>query len=366
MIANREEANNGTESELQNPSMKPARTLVTGGSGYFGEVVIRHLLERESSVRNFDLNAFGEANPRVDTLRGDIRDREAIQTACRGVEVVFHNVAQVPLAKNRELFRTVNREGTKNLLEACVAEGVKKVVVTSSSAVFGVPRSNPVTEDTEPVPGEDYGRAKLEGEHLCADFVQRGLDITIIRPRTIVGAGRLGIFQILFEWIRTGRNVPVFGDGSNIYQFVQADDLARACILASDRPGASIYNCGAAIFGTMRAALEAVCRHANTGSRVRGVPMAPAVAAMKLTSAIGISPLGAYHSLMYGRSMYFDISKARAELNWTPAYSNDQMLIENYEWYVAHRAQIQNDRSARSHHQSPLRQGVLALVSRLL
>src|SRR5579871_983304 len=256
--------------------MSTARTLVTGGSGYFGEILIRHLLDRETCIRNFDLNPPGNANGRIETVLGDIRDASAIRAACHGIETVFHNVAQVPLAKNRELFRSVNREGTKNLLEACLTEGVRKVIVTSSSAVFGVPRSNPVTEDTQPVPGEDYGRAKLEGERLCAEFSGRGLDITIIRPRTILGGGRLGIFQILFEWIRLGRNVPVFGDGSNVYQFVHADDLASACALSAGRPGSTIYNCGAEHFGTMREGLEAVCRHAGTGSKIRGVPMGAA------------------------------------------------------------------------------------------
>src|SRR4030095_14846562 len=158
-----------------------------------------------------------------------------------------------------------------------------KVIYVSSSAVFGAPKSNPVTEETPPSPGEAYGRAKLEGAKLCRDYANRVLDVTIIRPRTIMGHGRLGIFQILFEWIREGYNVPVLGRGDNVYQFVHADDLAEACILAAARPGPMTYNCGAAKFGTMRDALEQLCMHAQTGSRVKSVPMAPAVGLMHLT-----------------------------------------------------------------------------------
>ena len=124
---------------------------------------------------------------------------------------MYHNVAQVPLAKDKALFQSVNVRGTQNMLEAARGEGVAKVVYTSSSAVFGAPRNNPVTEDTPPAPGEAYGRAKHDGEALCRQYAERGLDVTIIRPRTIMGHGRLGIFQILFEWIREGRNVPVLG-----------------------------------------------------------------------------------------------------------------------------------------------------------
>src|SRR5262249_54095724 len=159
-------------------------------------------------------------------------------------------------------------------------------------------------------------------EQHCRAAAADGLDVTIIRPRTILGHGRLGIFHILFEWIREGANVPVLGRGDNRYQFVHADDLADACIRAARRPGPGVYNVGTDRFGTMREALAALCTHAGTGSRVRSVPMAPAVWGMKLGSALGLVPLGDYHALMYGRSLWFDISRARNDLGWQPRWSN--------------------------------------------
>ena len=84
-----------------------------------------------------------------------------------------------------------------------------------------------------PKPMENYGKAKYKAEKICQNYISENLDIIIIRPRTILGHGRLGIFQILFEWIREGKNIPVLGKGDNIYQFVHADDLADAIILAS-------------------------------------------------------------------------------------------------------------------------------------
>ena len=227
------------------------------------------------------------------------------------------------------------------------------------------PNPIPSPKQRPPTPGEAYGAAKLEGENLCQRYTRTGLDVTIIRPRTIMGHGRLGIFQILFEWIREGYNVPVFGRGDNIYQFVHADDLAEACMLAAARPGSTTYNCGAASFGTMRDALEHLCAHAKTGSQVRGVPMKPAVALMNLTSALGLSPLGAYHALMYGRSLYFDSSKAQRELNWQPRYSTDQMFAQSYDWYLANRAAILRSPGA-SHHRSAVKQGLLALFKHWL
>lgn len=345
--------------------MTNRRVLVTGGSGFFGSLLTRRLRELGAPVRVFDLVDAHDRLPDVEFVQGDIRDFKAIAAACQGADLIHHNIAQVPLGKSAHLFRTVNVGGTENLLRAAQAARVAKVVYTSSSAVFGVPRHNPVTGNTPPAPREAYGRAKYEGEKLCDRYTAHGLDVTIIRPRTILGHGRLGIFQILFEWIRTGFNVPVLGSGNNLYQFVHADDLADACIRAGHRPGPRIYNCGAERFGTMRQALEALCRHAATGSQVKSVPMFPAVIGMKLSSTLGLSPLAAYHSLMYGRSMYFDITKARAELGWKPQYSNDEMLIESYNWYVENRPAILG-RNGLSHHRGPVKQGILQLVKRLL
>ena len=306
--------------------------LVTGGSGYFGSLLVRKL-GTALPLRVLDLNDADDRPAGVEFVRADIRDFAAVRRACEGVTTVYHNVAQVPLAKDRHLFETVNIGGTENLLRAAQEAGVRKVICTSSSAIFGAPKSNPVTEDTPPAPGEAYGLAKLRAEDLCRDFAQRGLDVTIIRPRTILGHGRLGIFQILFEWIREGKNVPVLGRGDNVYQFVHADDLADACLLAARRPGPTVYNCGAAQFGTMREVLETLCRHAGTGARVTGIPMAPAVLGMRVTSALGLSPLGAYHALMYGRSMYFDISKAQNALGFNAEIPLEAGLKETIDWF---------------------------------
>ena len=113
--------------------------------------------------------------------------------------MVYYNVAQVPLAKDRALFKSANVHGTENLLQAGCAAGIGKGVYTTSSAVYGVPHRNPVTEDMLPSPAEAYGRAKYEGEKHCHHYAHQGLDVSIVRPRTIFGHGRLGIFQILLE-----------------------------------------------------------------------------------------------------------------------------------------------------------------------
>ena len=339
--------------------------LITGGSGYFGCLLRERLRAAGVAVRVFDLVDADDRPDDVEFQPGDIRERDAVARACRDVDVVYHNVAQVPLAKDRALFWSVNRDGTESILQAARAAAVRKVVHTSSSAVFGIPARNPVDEGATPRPLEAYGEAKLAAERLIEDAVRRhGLDVTIIRPRTIVGHGRLGIFQILFDWVEEGRRIPVLGNGDNLYQFIHADDLADACIRAAARPGFAVYNIGAEQFGTMRQTLEALCAHARSGSAVYSLPMGLAVAAMRLTSALRLSPLGPYHALMYGRSLYFDISRAKRELDWQPRWSNDEMICESYDWYLAHKAQVLRWTTT-SPHRAAVKQGILRLVKQL-
>ena len=191
------------------------------------------------------------------------------------------------------------------------------------------------------------------------------LTFPLCGPRTILGHGRLGIFQILFEWVHQGFNIPVLGSGDNVYQFVHAEDLANACILSAGRAGSETFNVGAERFGTMRESLEGLCAHAGTGSRVRSVPRWIASALMKGADVLGLSPLGPYHTLMYGRSLYFDVSKVKRVLGWSARYSNVEMLCESYDWYCRNRAAVLAGGTG-SAHRSAVKQRALALTKYLL
>jgi nucleoside-diphosphate-sugar epimerase len=336
--------------------------LVTGGSGYFGTVLAGQALARGDRVRIFDVNTPATTDGDVEYIAGDVRDRAAVRAACDGADVVLHNVAQVPLAKDRTLFDSVNVVGTANVLVGARDSGVAKVVHTSSSAVFGVPESNPVREDSPCRPLEAYGRAKLRAEQLCHEAAAAGLDVTIVRPRTILGHGRLGIFAVLFEFVAEGAPVYVLGRGDNRYQLVHANDLADACLRAADPAGPETYNIGAGEFGTMRETIQALVDHAGTGSVIRSLPTGAAKAAMQGLATVGLAPFAPYHWLLYAESLYFDTTKARTELDWKPAHSNASMLIESYDWYLSHRDEVAD---ARSHHQSPVRLGALKVLRHL-
>jgi nucleoside-diphosphate-sugar epimerase len=192
----------------------------------------------------------------------------------------------------------------------------------------------PITLQTPAKPIEVYGRSKLDGENAVRDVCEKtGLPLIVIRPRTILGPGRLGIFQILVNWIRANVNVYVIGSGNIDFQFVHARDLMEAYMIAVEHGKAGTYNVGTDRYGTLRQALENLIRHARSQSRVRSLPEGPAIRTLQFLDFLRISPLAPYHYLTYHHPFAFDVQHV-IDIGWKPRYSNDDMLQESYDLFV--------------------------------
>ncbi len=336
------------------------RVLVTGGCGFLGEAVIAAFRARGSEVTSFDKVSPDYTLDGVEYLRGDIRDETAVRAALDGIGIVVHAVAAVPLAKSSQEFLEVNVGGTRTALAAAEAGGATKFVYISSSAVYGIPKHNPVGEDDLRMPLEAYGRAKNDAEDICREFGRsHAIDVSVVRPRTILGPGRLGIFGVLFDWIAGGASVPVLGRGDNVYQFVHVTDLAECIVEVAFAEGSDEFNIGGNDPDTMREALDALCAHADTGARTFSLPKRMFAATAKTTSALRLSPLAPYHWLLYGESLYFDNHKVREKLGWSPRHTSTEALLVSYDDFLA-----QRDRATdvqRSPHRSTPKQGVLRM-----
>ncbi len=337
--------------------------LVTGGSGFLGNLIARRLLERGDRVKVLDIWEDHTRPKDIEFINCDIRNQEGVFQAMRGVDVVHHNVALVPLTKSGHKFWEVNVEGSRLAAEAAVRAGVKAFIHMSSSALFGVPETYPITENTPMRPVEIYGRAKLAGEQAVREICRKAdLSLIVIRPRTILGEGRLGIFQILFEWIRDGNNVFVIGDGNNKFQFVHAHDLMDAYLLALNLGKPGIYNVGTDRFGTVRQALEHVITYAHSPSKVKSLPAGLTIKSLKLADMLGLSPLAPWHYLTYHKPFYFDVSNLLA-MGWQPRYSNDEMFRESYDWFKNNYDQLAAQKTG-SAHRRPVKEGLLWLLKK--
>ena len=180
---------------------------------------------------------------------------------------------------------------------------------------------------------------------------------------TFLGPERLGVFEILFDWIHDGRRIYVLGDGTNRYQLLAVDDLvdavARACEAAV---AGEVFNVGATEFGTVRSDLEELIAHARSTSTLRPVPARPAELALRALELARLSPLAEWHYRTAHRDSFVDVSRAQALLGWKPRFSNVDALTRTYDWYLANRSRLA---SAGTTHRVPWNQRALGLLKRL-
>jgi nucleoside-diphosphate-sugar epimerase len=335
------------------------RALVTGGTGFLGVHLARALAGAGYEVRTLDVHEPGpNADPGWEFRRGDIRDPGAVRRAVEGCDVVVDNAALVPVTRaDPATYRSVNVEGCRTTLWAAREVGAY-VLHISSSAIYGVPRELPITATTPFAPFEPYGESKAEADRVVAAARADGQAVASLRPRTLLGEGRLGIFDVIFARVRGGRRVPMFGSGRNRVQMSDVEDFCSAAVAAIERRASDDYNVGAAEFGTVREDLQALIDHAGTRARLFPMPTLAIRAVLEPLDRVGRSPFNAWHWKSAPKPFYFDLSKAMGELGWRPRYSNAEALIRAYEHYLA-RPQA----SSASAHRRPL-EGALAQVLR--
>ena len=340
-----------------------AKYLVTGGSGFFGGILKQRLLNDGAEVVNVDLVPDAARHAALTSIQGDIRDEEAMRKlfARHKFDAVFHIAAMLAHGKmNDKLLWTSNVDGTGVLARCAQAAGVKKLVFTSTNCLWASNLGHPVREDDPPAPAELYGESKLAAEKLLEQFADR-LDVVVIRCPTIIDSGRLGLLAILFEFIRDGKTVWVVGSGANRYQFIYAGDLADACIQSLRFDGSATFHVGSDDVPSLRQCYEAVIRKAGSRSKVRSLPKAPTLAAMRLAHILRISPLGPYHYRMIAEDFAFDTSRIKSALGWRPTVTNSEMLAAAYQYYADHREEI-NARTNVSAHSKAAEMGVLRLL----
>ena len=243
-------------------NLKNARVLVTGGAGLIGSHIVDRLLN-ESPVEIVVLDNFVRGrrdnlanavlSGRVTIIEGDIRDRALVTDAMQGIDVVFHQAAIriTQCAEEPALAMDVLVNGTFIVLDVARQVGVRKVVAASSASVYGLADRFPTDEQHHPYNNRTlYGSAKLFNEGLLRSFnEQYGLEYVALRyfnvygPRMDVHGAYTEVFIRWMENIEAGRPPMIFGDGTQTMDFIYADDIARANILAARAPVSdAVYN----------------------------------------------------------------------------------------------------------------------------
>ncbi len=337
--------------------------LVTGGAGFLGINLVRYLLDRGHKVVSLDIAPFDYPEKDQVTIHtGDIRDRAAVDRAMAGVDVVVHTAAALPLYSPEDIY-TTDIDGLRNVLESAFDHGVERVVHISSTAVYGIPDHHPLRED-DPLDGVGpYGEAKVQAEAICQAFRDKGFCVPIIRPKSFVGPERLGVFALLYDWAKDGKNFPMLGSGNNRYQLLDVEDLCEAIYLTATLDCERVndtFNIGATEFTTMKEDYQAVLDYAGHGKRIIPLPAGPAIWTLRILERLGLSPLYKWVYETAAKDSFVSVEKAQRVLGWQPKYSNKEALIRNYIWYIENLDKFQNQTGVS--HRVPWSQGILKLA----
>lgn len=181
----------------------------------------------------------------VDVARGDLGDPGSLLAAVRGVDRVYHCASWIAYKAPWEQVWQVNVAGTANLLDACAAGGVRRLVHMSSVAAGGPSRDGrPVAEADTPAPLNDpYGRSKLEQEQLALAYTGRGLEVVVVRPSAVYGPGDPTGINLLLKLVHRGRLPFYLGSRRTLVNVVPVKDVVAGCLAAMERGrSGEIYN----------------------------------------------------------------------------------------------------------------------------
>lgn len=351
--------------------MKGKRVLVTGGAGFLGYHLAQNLPRRGVAFMAFnDIAEFFKDEYPPDSLMVniDVRDPEKMRALIKDnrIDIIVHCAAALPLWPREEIMST-NIAGVRNTLEQARAGNVERVIFISSTAVYGVPEKHPLYETDPRVGVGAYGVSKIAGEDVCAEFRASGMCVPVIRPKTFIGTARLGVFQILYDWVDAGKRIPIIGKGNNLYQLLEVTDLIEAIWLAGSAPADvanDIFNVGAQRYEKVKIDVGALCDFAGNGARVMPTPAPLVKGALAVFEFMKISPL---YKWVYGtadKDSFVSTEKIEKKLGWKATNSNQDALITSHKWYLEHKEELMHQGKTGVTHRVGWDQGILKLFKR--
>lgn len=325
------------------------KVLVTGGGGFLGGRIVRMFHTRGDEVVALGRSSYPQLErDGIQTVRADLRDAEAIGSACRGMDAVVHVGALTGIWGDRRAFREINVGGTENVIDACRRHGIGRLIFTSTpSVVFGkgdicgVDESYPYADRHV----GDYPRTKAAAERLVLAANAPDLATVALRPHLIWGPGDPHIIPRLVDRARRGRLLQV-GDGSNLVDITYIDNAADAHLLACDRLKPGSPCAGRAYFISQGEPvslwpwINRVLGKLGAPLVTRSVSFAVAYQLGALLECVyrilrlgGEPPMTRFVATQFAKSHYFNISAARRDLGYSPCVSEEEgvrRLVESY------------------------------------
>lgn len=320
--------------------------IIFGGDGFLGTELTKKLAERGEQVLVCDEKRslqFGNYDlPGVSYISMDVCDPDSFGSIPVGQgDIVYHFAARLlmpilPRRERHEYFWNALYTGTQNVLGWMIEQGLRQIIYYTTDMVYGHTQHTPRTEEHACKPIGPYGEAKYQTELLVDQYRARGFNISLFRPRLIIGHGRLGILERLFRLIDMNLPVPTIGSGRNFYQFVSVSDCADACIAAVQAgiPNGN-YNLGSSNPPTVNELLGTLIREAHSKSILIPTPAIAVKWVLAGLDMIGKPLMDPEQYLIADENCVLDCSKAERELRWVPKDDDTRMLLLAWRDYRA-------------------------------
>jgi len=321
---------------------------VTGGSSLLARRTAEALLARGDEVVMLQR---GDAAIDAPQVRGDVRDADLVRTALDGCDAVVHAAAKVGIVGSWEDFRSINVDGTANVIAAARELGLSRVVYVSTPSVAHAGRSLVGALADAPVTGRTdahYAESKAVAERLAVGAASDALPIVAIRPHLVWGPGDTQLVGRLVERARAGR-LALVGGGTALIDTTYIDNAASALVAALDAavPGAACIGRAYVIANgeprPIRELIEGILRAAGVTAEPKVVPLRLALGAGSVVEKIWARakpdeepPLTRFLAEQLGTAHWFDPRPARDDLGWRPTVTIDQGLAELAAWFAAH------------------------------
>ena len=325
--------------------------IIFGGDGFLGTELTKKLVERGEKVLICDEKQtpeFGNYElPGVEFIKMDVTKPDTFTPIkADDGDIVYHFAARLlvpilPRAQRQDYFWQALYVGTQNVFNWMEEQGLFNLIYYTTDMVYGHTVIHPRTEDHPCAPIGPYGEAKYQTEKLCDEYRQKGFNITLFRPRLIIGHGRLGILEKLFKLVDMNLPVPTIGNGNNFYQFISVGDCAEACLAAIEAgfPNEN-YNLGSSNPPTVNELLGTLIKEANSKSILIPTPAFAVKAVLALLDRIGKPIMDPEQYLIADETCVLDCSKAEKELNWVPTEDDTSMLLIAYRDYRAGKSRL--------------------------
>jgi nucleoside-diphosphate-sugar epimerase len=305
------------------PDLTVKLALITGGAGFIGSNIVRRLLARGvQPVVLDDLSSGYQENllPEVKFIKGDVRDREIVEKAIDGCNVVLHLAASVGNKRSIDdplTDASINLIGTLNVLEAARKHGIKRIVFSSSAGIFGELKTLPIAEDHPQDPDSPYGASKLAAEKMCLVYNKLyGMRNVCLRYFNVYGLNQRydaygNVIPIFANRILKDESLTIYGDGEQTRDFVNVADVAAANVAAAfSRDACGVFNIGSSTRVTINELARLIQEAAGTEVGKEFAPPRPGDV----------------------RDSLADISAAKKSFNFSPQTDLKDGLVEYMIW----------------------------------